>query len=312
MPRPYVMRLRRPRFLGLRTPVATAGQSARRLLLVGLASAALIVPVWAGTTQTYTGQRLADLILYGRFSADPAVSRAASETLATIDLALLATAALGILTIALARGGLGLGIGVLSVLGGANLTAQLLKDVLERPNLIGNATYAVGNSFPSGTVALAASIGFASVLVAPRRLRTAVAAAAAVLIAAVGGATITTGWHRLADVLGSVLISLAWAALVTAALVRAQGWMPRRTWGPGAGGRVTSIAAWAGLLAICGGAVGLGLALVDPVPLASLIATRAATGEAFVPALAIAGGATVVALAAYVWAMRGVALELPS
>jgi PAP2 superfamily len=308
--RAHVMRLRRPRFRGLRTPVATAGQSARRLLLVGVVAGALAVPVWAGTTQTATGQRLADLILYGRFAADPAVNGAATGTLAAVNLAWVAIAALGILTLALARGGIGLGTAVVAVLGGANVTAQLLKDVLERPNLIGTASYASGNSFPSGTVTLAASLGFACILVAPRGLRAAVAIGAIALTAAVGMSTITTGWHRLADVVGATLISLAWASIVTAALVRAQGWMPRRTWGHGIGGRATVVAATTGVIAVLAGAAGLAVAMIDPAPLAKLVAERSTTPESFAAALAIAAGTALIAAAGYLWAMRGVALEL--
>jgi membrane-associated phospholipid phosphatase len=311
MRRGYVMRLRRPQFRGLRTPVATPGQSSRRLTAVGIGAGLLAAAIWAGTTQTYTGQRLADLILYGRFTADPAVGAAANQALATVGLAFVVIASLGLLTVALARGGLGLAVAVVAVLGGSNLTAQLLKDLLERPNLIGNATYASGNSFPSGTVTLVASLGLAAILAAPRSLRTLVAFGAAILIAAVGTSTIATGWHRLADVEGAILISLAWSAIVTAVLVRAQGWMPRRTWGRGLGGRATTGAGIVGIVAVIGGGIGLAVALVDPAPLAHLIATRATTPESFLASLLIAAGTALVATAADIWAMRGVALELP-
>lgn len=311
MKRGYVMRLRRPRFRGLRTPVATARQSARRLAALGVAAAAFTAVIWAGTTQTFTGQRIADLILYGRFSIDPGFSGAANETLAAVSLALVVIVALGLLTLAMARGGLGLATAVVVLLGGANLTAQLLKDVLDRPDLVGTATYAYGNSFPSGTATLAASLGFAGILAAPRRLRAPIAIGATILTAAVGASTITTGWHRLADVEGAILISLAWAGLVTAILVRTQGWMPRRTWGRGLGAQVTTVAAAAGMLAIVAGGIGLAAALVDPAPLARLIQERATTPESFFAALAIAVGTALLATAGYVWALRGVALELP-
>ncbi len=311
MRRGYVMRLRRPRFRGIRLPVATARQSSRRLAAVAVVSAGLAIAIWAGTTLTFTGQRMADLILYGRFSADPAVSGAATETLAAVSLAFLAIAGLGLVTLALARGGLGLAAAVVVLLAGSNLTAQILKELLDRPNLIGAAAYAQGNSFPSGTVTLAASIGFAGILAAPRRLRTPIAIGATILTAAVGASTITTGWHRLADVEGAILISLAWAGIVTAVLVRAQGWMPRRTWGRGVGGRVTTAVGAAGALAIVAGGLGLAISLVDPAPLARLIETRATTPESFVAALVISIGTAPIAMALYVWAMRGVAVERP-
>ncbi len=308
MTRRHVLRLRRPRFEGTRTPVATPRQSARRLALLGIASAALAVPVWAGTTQTVVGQQIADLILYGRVAADSAVLGAATETLGAISLAFVATAALGLATVALARGGFGLAAAVAVLLAGANLTAQGLKLLLERPNLLGDVAYATGNSFPSGHVTLAASLGLACVLVVPRRLRASVAVGAATLVAAVGVSTIIAGWHRLADVEGAILISLAWASLTTAVLVRAQGWMPRRTWGHGVGGRATGLV---GAVAVLVGAVGVAVATVDPTPFAELIEAGPQAPGTFISALVIAVGTSFIACAGYLWAMRGVALEPP-
>jgi len=225
--------------------------------------------------------------------------------------ALAALTALGVFIFAFARGGFGMAAAAALTLGGANLTAQALKDLLERPNLIGSATYASGNSFPSGTVTLVASLGFCLILVAQRRLRALAAIGAILLMSAVGASTITAGWHRLADVVGGDLISLAWAALATAALIRVQGWMPRQTWTRGLGRRTAFIAAAAGAVAIGAGAIGLAVAMVEPAPLAALVAYRATTPEAFVAAIAITIGTALVATAGYMWAMRGVALELP-
>jgi membrane-associated phospholipid phosphatase len=243
--------------------------------------------------------------------ANPAALGAAAETLATVSVASAATAALGLATLGLVRGGFGLAAATLVLLGGANATTQVLKVLLERPNLLGHAAYATGNSFPSGHVTLVASLGFAFILVVPRRLRTPVAIVAAVLVAAVGVSTITAGWHRLADVVGAILISLAWASIVTAALVRAQGWMPRRTWGRGLGGRATTVAGLAGAVVIVAGIVGVAGAGVDPSPLKDAVAASASESWTFIAALVIALGSALVACAAYVWAMRGVALELP-
>ena len=311
MARPYVMRLRRPRFSGGRTPVVTARESAARLAVLGVLSVAAVVLLWLGTTQTFDGQRIADLILYGRLSADTAVVGAASDTLATISLAFVALVTLGLGLVALVRGGIGLAVAVAVIVGGANLTTQALKDVLDRPNLLGDLAYAVGNSFPSGHVTLVASLGLAAILVVPRAIRTPVALVSATLLATVGVSTITTGWHRLADVEGAILIALAWASLATAVLALAQGWIPRRTWGRGLGGGVTRIAGIAGFSAIVIGATGIVLALVDPTPLGDAIDAGTTAPAAFVAALVIAAGTSVIVFAAFVWAMLGVALERP-
>ncbi len=307
--RRYRMRLRRSRPQGPRTPVLLTSHSAQRLASLGFGAGVLVLPIWAWTTLTLEGQRLADLVLYGRAIATPAALMAASETLATVSVASGTIAVLGLVLLGLVRGGFGLATATFVVIAGANMTAQALKELLDRPNLLGHDAYATGNSFPSGHVTVVASLGFACILVAPRRLRTPVAILVAVTVAAVGVSTITAGWHRLADVVGAILISLAWAGLVTAALVLAQGWMPRRTWGLGYGGRPTRVAALAGAGVIILGIAGLVVGALDMGPLDDVSAVGGSEPRTFVAALVVTFGAAMVASAAYVWAMRGVALE---
>ena len=289
----------------------TARESAGRLVVLGLGSAAAVVAFWVGTTQTLDGQRIADMILYGRLASDTVLIGAANETLATMSLAFVALAAFGFGTIALGLGGIRLATAIIVLIGGANLTTQTLKQLLDRPNLLGDLAYATGNSFPSGHVTLASSLGLAAILVVPRRLRIPVALGAAILIAAVGISTIITGWHRLADVEGAILISLMWASLVTAILALVQGWVPRRTWGRGLAGRITNLVGAAGVVAVVVGAIGVVFAIVDPTPFAYLIDAGSAAPGLFTAALVIVVGTSVISCAAFVRAMLGVALERP-
>jgi membrane-associated phospholipid phosphatase len=295
-----IPRLRRPDFTGEWTPLVNRRQSEWRLLLLGVSSAALAGVAWASTTQTLTGQQLGDTILFGRTTADLAVVEAANETLAL--------AGLGLAVLAFVRGGLGSGVATAGMIGGANLTSLLLKASLPRPDLLGASAYATGNSFPSGTVTLVASIMLAAILVAPRRLRTPGALVASVVTAAVGCSTIVAGWHRLGDVAGAILIALAWSCLVTLLLVLARGWMPRRSWG-GGGGRTASIATLAGAAAVLVGAAGIALVALDRPYLSAAIADHAAQPGPFVAALSIATGLSFIGCVGYVVAMRGVAIE---
>ncbi len=311
MARRYAMRLRRPRFRGIRTPLDLPLHSVRRLVLLGVSAAVLLVPIWVWTTQTTLGQRVGDLILFGRPFADPRAVGLASGTLASIGLPAAALATIGLAAIGLIRGGFGLAVAVAIVIVGPNVTAQVLDGLLERPNLLGDAAYATGNSFPSGHVTLAAAVGLASILVVSRRLRTLTALVVAVLVAAVGVSTITAGWHRLGDVVGAVLIALAWACIVTAVLVRAQGWMPRRTWGRGRGGGVVTVAWLLGGAALLAGIAGITLAAVDPTPIADAIARTARDPRSFFDAIVVAFGSALIACFTYVWGMRGIALESP-
>jgi hypothetical protein len=87
--------------------------------------------------------------------------------------------------------------------------------------------------------------------------------------------------------------------------------MPRRTWGRGLGGPAMRVLGASGTVAIVAGAIGIVLVGVDPTPLAELIPTQALGPRTFVAALAIAAGTSLIGCAGYVWALRGVAFELP-
>jgi membrane-associated phospholipid phosphatase len=306
------MRLRRPAFSGRWTPVVRREHVTLRLVLVGAVAGLLTVPIWWATTQTTGGQRIADLILYGHAAADPGTVAASARILGFVSIssAAVATACLGM--IAWVRGGLGLALAVLAIVGGANVTAQVLKSSLDRPDLLGQLAFATGNSFPSGTVTLVAAAAFAAILLAPRRLRTWIAVLASMAVAATAISAIVLTWHRLADVVAAVLISLAWASLVTAVLVLLQGRMPRRTWGRGRGGAVTGLVASVGGLAILAGLVALSASLLDGRALDEAITTVTDDPTTFAAALVVSAGTSLIAYAAFVWGLRGVALEHPA
>jgi hypothetical protein len=104
---------------------------------------------------------------------------------------------------------------------GSNVTTQLLKPALAHhrfaewlgPGQINPA------SWPSGHSTAAMAVALCAVLVAPSRLRPAVAALGAVFAVAIAYSLITLGWHWPADVLGGFLVAATWT-LVAAAGVR--------------------------------------------------------------------------------------------
>jgi membrane-associated phospholipid phosphatase len=305
----YRMRLRRPAFRGIAVPFVRREHVAFRLVLVGLLAGILVAPVWWLTTQTWSGQWIGDLALYSRASADPAALDLASQTLGLVSLASALAGAAGVALVAIPRGGLPLTLAVMGSIGGANLTTQALKRLLDRPDLLGQLAYATGNSFPSGHVTLMASIGFAVILVAPRVVRTPAAILASVAAAAIGVSAMSLAWHRLADVIGAILIALAWTSLATALLVLRRGWMPRRTWGQGRPGLIVGAAAVAGIGALGAGLVILAAGFVTSDILGRTVEAAANGPTAFVAATVAALGSSLVGYAAFVWAMNGVALE---
>jgi membrane-associated phospholipid phosphatase len=281
----------------------------RRLLLVTVASAAGVGLLYVVAVRSPLGQALEDLVLWGRPTGDAEAVELAWRALATLTLAVAAGATAGLAGVALAVGRPFLAFGVVVAIAGANLTTQLLKEVvLDRPNLVGSGAYAYGNSFPSGHVTLAASLALAALLVAPRRLRSLVALGGAAYVGVVGISTLTAGWHRLADAVGAILVALAWSGLVAAVVVATRGSMPRRTWHAGSSRLATRILL-VGALGLFGVAVGV---------LAYAWVTRAGAGTltdaleaplAYALAVAILAAGALLASASLLWALRGVNLE---
>lgn len=108
-----------------------------------------------------------------------------------------------------------LAVQVIVLVGGANLTTQLLKYALwSRPELterVGSAA----NSLPSGHTTVAATASAALLLVVPRAARPPVAVLAAGYTAVTGLSTMIGGWHRSSDVIAAITVVLAWAGLTT-------------------------------------------------------------------------------------------------
>jgi membrane-associated phospholipid phosphatase len=103
-------------------------------------------------------------------------------------------------------------VAALVLVGGANISTQVLKDhVFERPDLL---ALGAPNSLPSGHTTVVASVVLGLLLIIPSAWRrpAAVVGLAATLL--VGLATIVAGWHRLSDVAAALLVSLAWTGVV--------------------------------------------------------------------------------------------------
>ena len=117
--------------------------------------------------------------------------------------------------IAAARKRRELGIRVLILVAGANLTTQILKHwIIHRPNL--GVDYAgLANSLPSGhtTVAMTAAIGI--VMVIPPKWRSPAVLVAWLTASFVGIAVMINQWHRLSDVLTAILICAIWGLILT-------------------------------------------------------------------------------------------------
>jgi membrane-associated phospholipid phosphatase len=100
-------------------------------------------------------------------------------------------------------------VAALALVVGANLTCVVLKVALAHPRFqpILGTDQLDADAFPSGHATSAMSVALAAVLVAPARLRVAVAAGAAAWVIAVSTSLLVLGWHFPSDVLGGLLLA---------------------------------------------------------------------------------------------------------
>ncbi len=108
-----------------------------------------------------------------------------------------------------------LAVQVIVLIGGANVSTQVIKHLLlDRPDF--GIPWNYGNSLPSGHTTVAASASMALLIAVPRRFRPIVALLGAVYTATMGVSTLVGNWHRASDVVAGVLVAGAWCALVSA------------------------------------------------------------------------------------------------
>jgi membrane-associated phospholipid phosphatase len=155
----------------------------------------------------------------GRARVDGPVSTALNAV--SVLSVLTATAMVGF--IALVRRRFVVAVVATVLIAGANVTTQLLKYVIVRPDLgVDEERAAAGNSLPSGHATVAASVAVAFMLVLPPRGRAAAAIVGGAYTAFVGVATMSAGWHRPSDAVAAFLVVGVWAAVAGLVLLVAQ------------------------------------------------------------------------------------------
>ncbi|MET0414938.1 MAG: phosphatase PAP2 family protein [Actinoplanes sp.] len=224
-------------------------------LAIGLLAAAAAYGVYWVFITTTLGQTVDSAAMRGGDVDHPQVTEVLSRTLNGTTLVSLVLVCLAAATVGVLRKRLDLAIGAGVLVLGANVSTQLLKMRLDRPDLDG---FSMPNSFPSGHTAAAASVAFALILVFPHAIRGTVALIGAGYVTVIAIATVWAEWHRPSDTAAALLIVLAWGALA-AFLIRAL-----RMRVPGAAERPSRLATLPLLLAgaITGAAGLLGLAAV--------------------------------------------------
>ncbi len=202
-------------------PRPPADGIALRAAYLGVAAAAVLVAVYWLAVWTRTGQRFEDDVLTSVASSGDGRQEYISQLmLSTVRKVSLGAA----IVVILAFGWFGrrrlvgvLGAGLVVA---AALTTQVLQRIVERPILLTRGYRRDDQSFPSGHTAIAMAVLAALVLVVPQRFRWYAVVVAAPAAIGMGVATVTVGWHRPSDTVGSDLIVLAYACLAIVVLAR--------------------------------------------------------------------------------------------
>jgi membrane-associated phospholipid phosphatase len=184
-------------------------------------SVALLALTWLAAFHTGLGVH-ADRAIFNGFAGlqRPRVNRLASLIANTCDPKPFVGLAALIVVVALARRRPRLALATAAILLGATATTELLKPLLAEPRLLSGQPGPVAvASWPSGHATAAMALALSAVLVAPARLRPAVAALGAGFAVAVSYSFLTLGWHYPSDVLGGFLIAATWTLLVVAPLL---------------------------------------------------------------------------------------------
>ena len=123
--------------------------------------------------------------------------------------------AAALVAVALVRRQVRTAVAVAVILAGANLSTQLLKPALAKPEVFPGIDTA---TWPSGHATAAMGLVLCLVLVVPQRLRPAAAAFGGLFALTVGYSILILGHHEPSDVLGGFLMAGAWTGLGVAAL----------------------------------------------------------------------------------------------
>lgn len=190
----------KPRGYGARLGRRVAGA----LLFCGIT---VLMSWW--TVFTATGQALDSVLMDAVTSWSRVVSPVEDVVTGLVSVPAMVVVALVAAAVAALRRRLTLAGRAVGIVLGANLSTQLVKTLLERPDL--GVTLPLSNSLPSGHTTFAASVACALVVVAPAWFRTPAAWLGWGWTSLMGVVVMVSAWHRPSDVLSAVLVCGVWA-----------------------------------------------------------------------------------------------------
>ena len=229
------------------------------LLALAGAEMAAFVLVWRFFVRSEPGQLLDTLALTGNSIGQARVENVVNTVLNTISALSLVVATAVVGFIALIRRRIAVAVGAVLLIVGANLTTQVLKQLIYRPDLgIDPERAAAGNSLPSGHTTIVAAVAAALVLVLPPQHRGTGGVLGALFTALAGIATLSADWHRPSDAVAALLVVGGWACAAGLFIVGAQRRHGDVTYGPPSLFAVVALTV-AGLVLLSGAALALGV-----------------------------------------------------
>lgn len=171
------------------------------------AATAILMAVLLSVFSLYTevGQALDTLMMESVMARATLVERVDGIVTGVVSPAAMVIVSVAVTLVALARRRPTLAGRAVAVVVIANLLTQLIKPLLDRPDL--GVTTGLANSLPSGHVTVAASVSLALIMVAPAWMRAPAAWLGWAWTALMGVTVVAQAWHRPADVLVALLVT---------------------------------------------------------------------------------------------------------
>ena len=190
---------------------------------IGVCLLCSVALAWLGnrSQQTRLGQSL-DQAGMDVVVGDEATTRGLVGVLGNVSLGSIVVAVLVLGGVAVVRGRYVAAGAAATLMLGANVTTQVIKAVTDRAD----HGYLTVESFPSGHATVVVSLVFGALLVAPDAARTTVSLVGSGAITVTAAATLVASWHRPADIVGALLVSLIWGTAVLAVWSLLRGGMP--------------------------------------------------------------------------------------
>jgi membrane-associated phospholipid phosphatase len=172
--------------------------------LAGLAA------TWVLLCLTPFGRKIDALAYHGRFGTAYKVRALDLYLLETITVASVVLGLAVLVLVAGVRGEWRRGLRASAAVLGALLSVEVLKLVLPTIDFTGRLQWPAAGSFPSGHTVIVTSISLAVLSVSTEQWRRRLVGPLVAWTAVATTATVTLGWHRPSDVLGSFFLATAW------------------------------------------------------------------------------------------------------